>query len=265
MKITPFMSIFAVAILFVSIAMLSPLVFGAGFLGAAIFTPSTNVGEIRKSAGGTTYSKGHYGNFFKNKTAPTNPNTDYQIDVRNALRLLSKAFSVLSDNAINAWNALGAQMNRTNSLGQSYTLTGINVYNELNGNLLNAGEAKIDVAPNKRLDNVPAIDNFRIDAVATPGTEDVTANFDSFIAADQKMIIESTGIISNGIRYFKNFKQFVILDTSDLTGTSIKAAMITRFGKIPAAGEKAVFRAKLINTTTGFSGPVSQSIAIGTI
>lgn len=231
----------------------------------AIFTPSTNVGEIRKSAGGTTYSKGHYGNFFKNKTSPTNPNTDYQIDVRNALRLLSKAFSVLSDNAINAWNALGAQMNRTNSLGQSYTLTGINVYNELNGNLLNAGEAKIDVAPSKSLDNVPAIDNFVIDAVATPGTEDLTVNFATPIAADEKMIIESTGIIPNGVRYFKNFKQFAILDNAKVTGDSIETEFIARFGAIPTLGEKAVFRAKLINTATGFSGPVSQSIAIGTI
>jgi len=60
---------------------------------------------------------------------------------------LSAGWRALTDVQRAGWKALGTAMVRTGTLGQTYTLTGLQAYTSVNRNLLTTGAATVSTAP----------------------------------------------------------------------------------------------------------------------
>jgi hypothetical protein len=95
---------------------------------------------------------------------PTNPQTALQTAVRGNLGALSSAYRGLSEAQRAAWTALGAQITRTDSLGEPYTLNGIQAYVSSNRNRYTTGLAVISDAP--ALPTIPTLTAFAVTAGA---------------------------------------------------------------------------------------------------
>lgn len=94
-----------------------------------------------------TFSRNRFGQYVRGRSIPVNPSTTFQVAVRTRMALNSSAWRALTSTQRNGWNDLGAQMTRTDSLGQTYTLNGFEAYCSVNNNLLAAGDAVLSAAP----------------------------------------------------------------------------------------------------------------------
>lgn len=104
-------------------------------------------GEMRGSIGGNTYSRNRGGTYVKRFAAPVNPNTFAQQRARNILATNSVLWQSLTQAQRDAWTAWSDSNPRTNSLGQSITLTGHQMFCSLNSNLRTATMTPVAVPP----------------------------------------------------------------------------------------------------------------------
>lgn len=111
------------------------------------YNPSALVGPLSRSAGSTTASHNRFGNYFRNRVIPVNPNTAAQVAQRQSMTSRSQEWRALTVAQRTAWIALGLTMTRQDSLGVTYNLTGLQAYTSLNRNLVYVGGAVISAAP----------------------------------------------------------------------------------------------------------------------
>lgn len=106
------------------------------------------LGEPRSgSFAGQTSSRNRFGQYVRSRATPVNPNSTFQSAVRARLSLNAAAWRALTDVQRAGWTSLGLQMVRTDSLGQTYNLTGFAAYCSVNNNNLAAGNAVVSAAP----------------------------------------------------------------------------------------------------------------------
>lgn len=92
------------------------------------YAPSALIGRLSRSAGSTTAGHNRFGAYLRNRVIPTNPQTAAQTVARNALAAASVEWRTKSDSERATWILLGDQMTRTDTLGQTYTLTGLQAF-----------------------------------------------------------------------------------------------------------------------------------------
>ena len=78
---------------------------------------------------------------------PVNPNTANQVEQRAVLAAASQAWRGLTAAQRTAWINLGLQITRQDSLGQTYTLTGIQAYSSYYRNVTLVGGTPSSDAP----------------------------------------------------------------------------------------------------------------------
>ena len=86
------------------------------------------VANMSGSLGGTVHSHNQFGSYTRNRVVPTNPQTSKQTSARSRLSSVAQAWRVLTDAVRSDWAALGAQIVRSDALGQTYTLKGFNAF-----------------------------------------------------------------------------------------------------------------------------------------
>lgn len=99
------------------------------------------------SMAGTTSSRNRYGQYRRTRAIPVNPGSAAQVAVRNRMSVNAAAWRALTDAQRAGWEDLALQMNRTDALGQGYTLNGFGAYVSVNNNNLAAGNAVVSAAP----------------------------------------------------------------------------------------------------------------------
>lgn len=105
------------------------------------------VGQLSKKAGSTVAARNRNGSYFRTRVMGTNPNTTLQIDARASLAGFAQGWKSLTQTQRNGWAALGLLMVRLDSLGQSYSLTGLQAYESINKTLDVLGSAAVTDAP----------------------------------------------------------------------------------------------------------------------
>lgn len=105
------------------------------------------VSDIRGSINGITFSRNSSGGYARQKVSPVNPNTAKQANRRSIFGQLASEWRALSDAQRNAWRELAIANPTTDSLGQSVTLTGLQMYQRINTNLGVIGLSKLEDAP----------------------------------------------------------------------------------------------------------------------
>lgn len=92
------------------------------------YAPSALIGRLSRSAGATTAAHNRFGAYLRNRVIPTNPQSSAQMAVRGDLTTYSQAWRALTSSQRAGWKALGENVTRSDSLGQTYTLTGQQMY-----------------------------------------------------------------------------------------------------------------------------------------
>lgn len=96
---------------------------------------------------GITSSRNRNGQYVRTRATPVNPATSFQQAVRSRMSNNAANWRDLTTLQRTGWADLGLQVARTDSLGQSYNLTGFQAYCMINNNRLAAGDAVVNDAP----------------------------------------------------------------------------------------------------------------------
>jgi hypothetical protein len=188
--------------------------------------------DARASIGGATASKNRAGNYFRARIAPVQPRTPAQQAVRAQLSTLSAQWRGLTQAQIAAWNAVASQVVRKDTLGNSYSPTGEQLYVGNNQNAINIGASAVTDPPA----SPPTFPGpIIIGATATAGTP--TFAVTTALAAAPTgftFLLRATPQLSPGIS-FVGTSRFRVLDhfaASTFASINILAAYNALFGDL---------------------------------
>jgi hypothetical protein len=88
--------------------------------------------EIRGSVNGVTYARNRYGLYARSKASPVQPRTPAQSERRAQLTVLSQRWRTLSETNRAEWRALADELTRSDALGLTYRLSGLQAYLQFN-------------------------------------------------------------------------------------------------------------------------------------
>jgi hypothetical protein len=225
----------------------------------AKYAPSALLGRISRSAGSTTFGHNRYGAYFRNRVIPTNPVTPAQTAVRVDFGDHSSAYRELTQNQQDEWIAYGLNFSRQDSLGQTYTLTGLQAFVSVNRNLATYGAAALQnpgaYAPPIGL------------ATATATADDTPTLSVAYTAtplgSGVKLFIFATRPLSAGINFQPNgaYKLITVTAAAAASPANILTAYVAVYGSVGVAGDKILFKAFTVNPQ-GLASPVLQFSAI---
>lgn len=181
-----------------------------------------------------------------------NPVSTRQTQVRVAFADWSQGWRALTNAQRDAWTVLGAQMERTDSLGQTYTLTGLQAYVSANQNLLTISATEISAAP---LLNEPPAPPAITPSVDTDPADVMTIGYTPGAAADF-LVVEASAPVSAGRSFMprSGYKLIGSVEFDTASPFDILTAYEAIYGEFPQ-GSRIFFRAKVIDSATGQSSP----------
>lgn len=201
---------------------------------------------------GLTSSRNRYGQYVRTRATPVNPNTGNQGTVRSRLSVNAAAWRALTDAQREGWESLGAQMYRTDALGQSYTLNGFGAYVSVNNNLLAAGEAVVSAAP-----ALITPDGLTTATITSTGGTLSIAYTVTPLPASTKLFVYASPQRSEGRSYDSDTRLIHVSAAAAASPANVLAAYTARFGA-PVVGNKIFFA--LHTHIGGFrSGPLNTS------
>lgn len=203
---------------------------------------------------GITSSRNRFGQYVRTRAIPVQPRTTFQLNVRAQLAASSAAWRTLTYPEAGAWASLGLLMTRTDSLGQSYTLTGSQAHVSLNQTLTQYGQSTTTTAPAITTPTAPA--DITLTATASPqaltvaiATEPATGFVGIYISQP----------LSAG-RRFAGRPRFIQSFAVGSSPYNVLAAYQSRFGNLIAGLQLVV---EVRSMELGFeSAPASASIII---
>lgn len=184
------------------------------------------------SYAGLTASRNRYGQYMRTRASPVNPNTTFQATVRARFAQLAQDYRAITASQRLGWADLGNQIVRTDSLGQSYTLTGAQAYSLVNGNKLAAGDAVVSDAP----------------ALSEPDpllTQTITLTSASFswaytttpLAAGVRLFMYASPQVSAGKSYNGDYRLIAVTAAAAASPNNLLVAYTARFGA-PVTGNR---------------------------
>lgn len=218
----------------------------------------TDGSEVRGSIGGKTYSRNASGAFVRAKITPVNKNTLKQQIARNAFASLSQAFRSLTAAQRSTFETMRSFYSRTDSIGNLVTPTAPQLFQRLNGVLLQNGIVDLTTL----LTTCPAPVQLVSIAAAAP-VYDVSDNSlfttigfnngSSEVPSDQNVAVYATAAISNGVKSVPTsmFKKIKTLEAGDDTATTSIANNYIATFPAPAVGDAIWLKLVVYSTTTG--------------
>jgi hypothetical protein len=214
----------------------------------AIMRPGPLAGQLSGRVGGVVFSRNRGGDYVRNGPSPTNPQSDYQVAVRNALSVASSYWDDMDDAARQAWRGW-AQVNPIqNRLGESIRLQGNASYVSLNARKAFMGHTLSAVTPARSAPTplLTITPTFDIGAGAFQLAFTATPLLDEF-----KVWILGCVITNVGVEFVKNrLRHFYTSASAQASPCNIETAFNARFG-VPTVGQKIVLLAGVFDNTYG--------------
>lgn len=207
------------------------------------------------SQAGTVSSRNRYGQYRRTRATPVNPNSSAQGLVRARMSANSAAWRALTSAQRAGWADLGNSMTRTDSLGQTYALTGAQAFCSVNNNLDQAGSSTLTDAP----------------ALSTPSalvTCTITLTAASFSIAytptplltGVKLLVFASPQRSAGRSYEGDLRLVHVSAAAAASPANVLSGYTAKFG-VPVLGNR-IF-VSLVLTIGGFeSGPLMSSAVV---
>lgn len=212
---------------------------------------SALVSEMRNKLNGSVFSKNRAGNYLRNKTTPVNPQTSYQMDVRQQLGNFSSGFRALGLAVIAAWNEAATNFPYTDIFGDQKFLNGKDLYVKLNINLQNAGQSAITAPPLPVGFPVFGLTGATLTAAAGVFDSFTVATSFAVVPAGYTLLIHATDPINPGINFVKNRYRLLGAFTAADNEVNLETAYPARFGTSMSVGQRVFVKAVLISNTTG--------------
>lgn len=211
-----------------------------------------HVSDARGKIGGSVASKNKFGNYFRSKTSPVNPQTTYQQAQRNEFTSWAQGWRGLTAAQQNSWNAAVEDFQKSNVFGDKVRLTGMQLYIRLNVNIALVGGSPIVVPPAPG--SVTAIDSIAVDPDVSDAT--ITNTISPAAPATQKYAVYATPPVSAGQRFIKNkLRLITTIDNAGGTTNDITSAYEARFGTSwKVAGKVFYVSYKPIVSASGIDG-----------
>jgi hypothetical protein len=218
------------------------------------YAPSALIGRMSRSAGSTTASHNRYGAYLRNRVIPTNPQTAKQLNVRASIAAGATAWKALTAAQRLQWTALGANIIRTDTLGQPYDLTGLQAFILTRRNLFTIGQAYVSTPAAYAPPN--ALTTFTMaNAVGV-----ITATWTPTpLGASEYIVIEATRPVSPGISFMPRgaYKTIFVGAAASASPQVLTAQYAAVFGA-PPNGTKVFARAYVINSN-GYASVRAQT------
>jgi hypothetical protein len=218
--------------------------------------------EARGSVGGSTFSRNAGGAYARGRVKPTNPQTPFQSLVRSMLGANAKNWgSVLTDAQRSAWITVAPEHPLPNKVGAIITLSGIQMYQQLNMVLALVGSTPIDVPPADF--SISALNSVAVTATSG-GTPALFLTVDPIaLATDEMLYVSATPQGSASRNFAKNVLRFVGTVADGASPINILTLWNTRFGS-PAlvAGQRITVGVSVVNTVTGVLSPITTATTI---
>lgn len=198
--------------------------------------------DARGKLGGQVFSKNRGGAYVRTKVTPSNPRTLAQMESRNLLGQTSSAWNGLTDAQRLSWNSAVPEWQRTDVFGDLKTPSGKNLFVELNKNLLQAGLATLDIAPDK--EEIVGITATAVAVDATAG--EVTLTGLASVPTGFVLQVSATPPISPGISFVKNrFRVVDYVAAGAVDGEALYSAYTDKFGAL-SPGDNVHFQLKYV-------------------
>lgn len=218
----------------------------------------TIIGEASGSVASLTFSHNRGGQYIRQRAVPVNPNSAFQQAVRNAMVLLSAAWSTtLTQAQRDSWAAYSAAVPIPDSLGEPRDIGGLAMYLRNNVPRRQSGLTAVQLAPNELV--LGSVTAPSVTAVAATSLASVVfTNTDEWATAvgGALLLYFSRGAnptrTSNqgGYRYGFRINGAVLPPTSPQTGT-IPFAVV--------AGQKVFWFARAVTADGKLTGAVKGS------
>lgn len=202
------------------------------------------------SVAGVTSSRNRFGQYRRTRAIPVNPNSSYQGVVRDRMAVNAAAWRALTSTQRAGWTTLGAAMARTDSLGQTYTLTGFSAYCSVNNNNLAAGNAVVSDAPALTTPSGLLTATITLTAAAMSIAYTTTP-----LAAGVRLFTYTSPCRSAGRNFETDLRLLAVSAAAAASPANVYATYIARFG-VPVVGQCVFFSLALYSG--GFlSGPMA--------
>jgi len=219
--------------------------------------------EIRGSVNGVTYARNRFGLYVRSKASPVQPRTPAQAERRAQLTVLSQRWRTLQESDRAEWRALADELTRSDALGLTYRLSGLQAYLQFN-----LWRALLGLTPQ---DNPPA----QLDAPDPLRLASLSFDIDSDVISLEfapspyrgAIAFWATAPFSRGINFVapSRYRLVAVVKPAAFNGTltsprDIGAAYIAKFGirVSELVGKRAAFAATPISygtaTTAGVAG-----------
>lgn len=207
------------------------------------------------SLAGTTSSRNRFGQYRRTRAIPVNPNSSFQGTVRARMAANAATWRTLTAAQRAGWNDLANGFTRTNSLGQTYNMTGFMCYCSCNANQAAAGNAALADAP-------------ALVTPATPLTAVITLTAAAFsiaytptpLGAGARLFTYTSLQRSPGRSFEGDFRLLAQSAAAAASPANVYAAYVARFG-VPIVGNR-IF-VQLRTYLGGFlSGPLTTSAVV---
>lgn len=209
---------------------------------------SALVADLRNKVGGNVFTKVRSGAMVRIKVSPTQPRTAAQTAVRSNFTTHSQAWRTLTQSQRNAWIALAASLPKHDVFGNTFYLTGAQLYNQCNRNLSTIGVAAISDAPSSLSVGAPGA----LTLVAAAGTPAFTVDAATEPASGEVPIIFAAAPLSAGRKFVGSALR--LLDASITAATAgpwdIKTLYTDKYGAL-VSGQNLNVGVRYINNTTG--------------
>src|SRR6266571_2331985 len=208
------------------------------------------------SYAGVTSSRNRNGQYVRTQATPVNPRSSAQVTARTRQTVNAAAWRSITAAQRAGWLSLGAEMTRTDSLGQSYSLTGFQAYCSVNNILSVMGNALISDAP------VLSTPVGLLTMVLTLTSAAFSVAYTTTpLATGVKLIIRASPQRSAGRNFEADFRIISVTTAAAASPANILTAYTTKFGA-PVTGNKIFVSAA--NASGGFESPaliVGQVVA----
>lgn len=166
---------------------------------------SSIFGAISGKLGGNVFSHNKGGQYIKQHTIPTNPNSTRQQATRNWVAYCSTYWgSSLSDAERDQWNTWAENNTWLNALGESIAITGLAWFVMVNSRNLDAGDAIIDTPG-----DLSAPDPFTSMSITDLTATQVEITFAAALPSGGRLQLWACGPLSDGQN--PNFKQATLV------------------------------------------------------
>jgi hypothetical protein len=204
---------------------------------------------------GDTHSRNRFGQYVRTRAIPVNPNSTAQGVVRARLALNSAAWRGLTSAQRAGWSDLGLMMTRTDSLGQSVNLTGIQAYCSVNNERLAAGDSVLSDAPALSTPSALATATITLTAASFSIAYTVTP-----LPASTRLFIFVSPQRSAGRAYESDYRLLAVTAAAAASPHNALAAYTAKFG-VPVVGNR-IFMCLQTYFGGFLSGPLYTSAVV---